>query len=117
MHVLKMIIDRFDDWIFFDDIDINPYFVSIHLLQKLSTNTNRGLLYNRVKLLNELIHNGGSNALKSLDQAILILTSRDLISIVEKQNYDNRIFITEKGISVLKEYKMEMKNVSKTNKS
>jgi hypothetical protein len=115
MQVLKMIIDRFEDWIFFDDVDINPYFISITLLQKLSTNTSRGLLYNRIKLLNELLNNGGSNALKSLDQAILILTSRDLINIIEKHNYDSRIFITEKGQSVLKEYKAELKNASKKN--
>lgn len=104
---IRMIIDRMDDWYYVEDAGTDPFFYSIILLEKLSTNLKKGIDYNRVELISNLGERKNMEALSALDQAIIILSSRDLITIEIRDNKTNKIYITTKGLEQLKNYREE----------
>lgn len=107
--IFNMLVNRKDNWIIAEDIELNSYYMSITLLEKLSTNRKKGIKYNRINILRK---NGSSicdDSFKNLDIAILILISRKLIYIKEdNQELTAKLFITDKGLDTLDIFKKEL---------
>ncbi|PWW30558.1 hypothetical protein DFO73_103452 [Cytobacillus oceanisediminis] len=112
-----MIVNRTTDWFVFDDIHNDPFYLSILLLEKLSTRTKMGLKYDRLQLINDLVDQKSVKSLKTLDQAIVLLSSRSLIELkTHKDGLTTTIYINEKGKRALEGFRKELKNATSKNK-
>jgi hypothetical protein len=108
----QMIINRTDNWFIHDNVQADPYYMSILLLERLSTRLKKGYKYDRLKLIKELTNQKSVNALKILDQAIMLLSSRSLIQIkTDYKKFESTILITEEGLRAYKEFRRDYKNV------
>ncbi|SEL85357.1 hypothetical protein [Paenibacillus sp. OK003] len=101
-----MLVDRTSDWFFDEDADLDPYLCSMQLLKALSTRRVQGIKYNRVQIVNTLLKRRSQEALDTLDSAIVILVSRNLLNIIESPNnsLDSVLHVTENGIEALSRF-------------
>lgn len=113
-----LIVNRLDDWFVFEDTQNDPFYLAFSLLEKLSTRPKMGLVYNRIDLIKKLAAEKSNDAIKALDQAIILLTSRSLIVVKEnKKDFGSGLFISEAGVKALKRFRKEMKHGTGENKS
>ncbi|SMF86576.1 hypothetical protein SAMN05661091_3430 [Paenibacillus uliginis N3/975] len=101
-----MLVDRTSNWFFDEDIDLDPYLCSMQLLKALSTRQVQGIKYNRVQMVNTLLKRRSKEALDTLDSAIVILVSRNLLNIIESSSnsLDSVLHITKNGLEVLSRF-------------
>lgn len=111
MKTRKIIINRTDNWFTNIDIKIDPYYMAISILEKLSTNLQRGIKYNIFDISMKIGNEANSEILDIIDQSIEILVSRGLIRFEKMLEVNKTIFITELGEKALEEYKEILKNV------
>ncbi|WNR45233.1 hypothetical protein [Paenibacillus roseipurpureus] len=104
-----MLVDRTSDWFYDEDVELDPYLCSIQILKSLSTRQVQGIKYNRVQMVRSLLNRGSQEALDSLDAALVILSSRNLVDIIAKENLSSVITITEKGLAALQSFLEEYK--------
>jgi hypothetical protein len=111
MEIKNIIINRTANWYTNINIKTNPYYMAISLLEKLSTNLQRGIRYNRFDLSGRVIKQTNDEAMNIVDKSIVILISRDLIRFENASDVNKNIFITELGKKVLGDYREALKNV------
>lgn len=104
-------ITRFSDWFEIEDVAISPFYLGIVLLSKLNKRKVRGLKYDRLHLIQTLIHRQSVNALSAIDAALVLLISRNLVYIDNKNFLKPTLFITDLGVNVLNRYIKEVKDV------
>lgn len=110
MKINNLIVNRTDNWFTFVNVNDDPTFVAVALLEKLSTNKLRGIVYSKLAILNKLKYEINSDISSVVDKAITILVARDLIRIEVDRDLNKRLFITELGIKTLELYKEELNN-------
>ncbi|MCT4477727.1 hypothetical protein N0U24_11240 [Peribacillus frigoritolerans] len=106
---ITMIVDRTDNWFVFDDIEGDPYYQAIQILEQLISKPKLGLKYSRINILKILKNEQSIDAIKILDKAIILLCSRSLIKIEAKSNYNAVLLITNKGVEALAQFRKELK--------
>jgi len=111
MKVRTMIINRISDWYQFADVTSDPFYMAILLLEKLSTRLSRGIDYDRTQITSFLINQRNKEAISVVDNAITLLVSRGLVSIITKNNFKRTLLLTDLGQKALADYKEELKYV------
>lgn len=112
MDTITLFISRADDWFFFEDAQLDPCFFAMELLARLQSRPKVGLEYNRVTLLASILNRRGQMALQALDSALVLLSSRELISISEHDDFSCRLFITERGSAALHQFREVLKHAA-----
>lgn len=107
--ILTMLINRTEDWFYFTDLALDPHYIAMTILHRLSTRKKVGLRYNRVELIRKVIDKKSEEALKAFDVSIILLSSRKLISIEKGKGLECNLFITEAGLKALDIFKEELK--------
>lgn len=108
--ITTLIVNRLDDWFIFEDTHNDPFYLAISILEKLSTRLKIGLNYNRIDLIKRTSTEKSVDALRALDQAIILLTSRSLIEVRENEKgFGSTMFISTDGLDVLKSFRKEIK--------
>lgn len=116
--ITTLIVNRLDDWFVYENTHNDPFYLSIILLDKLSSRPKLGLIYNRIDLIKKLAAEKSIDTIKAIDEAIILLTSRSLIEVKEnKKGFDSTLFISEAGLEILKKFRKEMKHGTNENKS
>ena len=110
MKINNLIVNRTDNWFTFVNVNDDPIFVAITLLEKLSTNKLRGIIYSKLGILDKLKYEVNSDISSVIDKAITILVARNLIRIEVDRDLNKRLFITDLGIKTLGLYKEELNN-------
>ncbi|MBR2430049.1 hypothetical protein IKB17_01125 [bacterium] len=110
MKINNLIVNRTDNWFTFVNVNDDPIFVAVALLEKLSTNKLRGIIYSKLGILDKLKYEINSDISSVIDKAITILVARNLIRIEVDRDLNKRLFITELGIETLELYKEELNN-------
>lgn len=110
MKINNLIVNRTDNWFTFVNVNDDPIFVAVTLLEKLSTNKLRGIIYSKLGILDKLKYEVNSDISSVIDKAIAILVARNLIRIDVDRDLNKRLFITELGIKTLDLYKEELNN-------
>lgn len=103
--IAKMIVNRTTDWFQIKDLELDSCVLAIELLKRLSTRPKAGFKYDRIKLADSLLNRKSSETIQSVDDAIVILVSRELIEFEEIRYGERKIAISEKGLDALKYYK------------
>lgn len=109
---LTMVVDRTENWFIFDDIEGDPYYQAIQILEQLSTKRKKGLKYNRINILTTLKTEKSMDAIKTLDKAIILLCARSLITIESKSSNNTVLLITNKGVEALAKFRKELERWS-----
>lgn len=105
MKIKRMIVNRVTDWYNVIDVQSNPFYLSIIILEKLSTRKKLGIKYDRLAISSLIAKQRNSSIIEIVDQAIVILVSRHLITINEGTGKSKTLMITESGINALNKYK------------
>lgn len=105
MKTKRMIINRVTDWYNVIDVQSNPFYLSMIILEKLSTRQKLGIKYDRVAISSLIAKQRNSTIVEMIDQAIVILVSRNLIKIDEGTSRSKTLMITESGIDALNKYR------------
>jgi predicted transcriptional regulator len=105
--MIRMIFSRTDDWFSSYDSILDPFLLAIHLLRQLEKRTSLGIVYDRLEIIMNLSNKTSSEALSSLNNAISLLISRNLISVKKEESLRRKLFITDKGQKFLESYNKE----------
>ena len=106
-----MLLSRKEKWFSSYDANLNPYILSINLLLLLSKKRTRGLIYDRMELIKLLDDRTSFEAINSLNTAIVLLQSRNLISFSNNNDLRSRIHINDNGMKLIEKYNISKKNV------
>lgn len=79
-------------------------------MERLSTRTKIGIKYNRQDISADLMEQTYEEVVKTLDEAIVLLISRQLITL-ERRKSDRIMMITVTGHAALDQFKEELANV------
>ena len=110
---MRVIINRVDDWYINQFSDTDPYFLAKNLLEKLSSRRKRGLIYDRLRLIETVNSHKNIKILESFDKAIIILICKGLIQRVKVSDFRSDLFITDLGVDALKKIKERASEVTK----
>lgn len=113
MKVKRVIINRMTDWYTVIDVKSDPFYLSMMILEKLSTRLKRGMIYDRIDMTFTVLHQRNAEIIGILDKAIVILVSRNLITINQTKNMQKNLMITELGLAVLSKYREELLHENK----
>ena len=105
MKTKRMIVNRITDWYNVVDIQSNPFYLSIIILEKLSTRKKMGIKYDRMAISYLVAKQRNFGMIEMIDEAIVILISRNLITINKEIGKRKTLIITERGLDALKKYK------------
>ena len=111
METRKIIVNRTQNWFTNVNIKVDPYYIAITMLEKLSTNLKRGIKYNRFNISMKASKEANPEMLNIIDQSLEILVSRGLVRFEKILEIDKSIFITELGEKALEEYREMLENV------
>lgn len=104
--ILKLLLARASDWFKSFDPALNPYLFSISLLKRLEKRKIHGIIYDRLEIIVTIGNRTSFESIKTLNSAITLLFSRNLINIVrDGGSVRKKILITEKGINFLEKFK------------
>ena len=106
----SMIVNRVENWFDTTDVELDECYIAIQLLERLSTRKKMGLEYNRFKIASIIYDRSSSEAVETIDKAIVLLVARNLISFADKNEGKRKLIITDLGLSTFKAYKEEIKN-------
>lgn len=104
-----MIVNRIENWFDLTDVQLDAYYVAMKILGKLYTRKVKGLDYDRFKLSTSLSDRCSFESIKVIDNAIILLLSRNLIRFEQKKESKRKILITELGESTYLLYQSEIK--------
>lgn len=105
-----MIVNRMDDWFDLTDVELDECYISIQILERLTTRKKLGLDYDRFKLATILYNRTSSEAINVIDKAIVLLVSRNLVKFDAKKECNRKLLITDLGELTYQRYKEEIKN-------
>lgn len=108
-----MIINRVNDWFEITDLNSDYFYLSIRILDKLSTRSKIGFEYDSLKLSSVIAEKSNVDTIRSVDVAISLLIARNLIRIEHENGFKRYIFITPEGVEALRKYKEELSGVHK----
>lgn len=105
---MKLIINRIDEWFDTDYPELDIYFVCAKLLEKLNTNKIRGIVYDKLSLINLVTLSRSKEMMQTIDKSIIYMLSRGLIEKKKVSDFRTDLFITELGVETL--HKIKEKN-------
>lgn len=108
---IEMIVNRIDDWFEVEDLDLDFCSLSMKMLIRLSTRKKAGFTYDRIKLASDIIGRKSVESIEAIDNAIVILLSRNLIQFEEKKYGEKKVLITEDGLNAVGKFKELINNV------
>lgn len=98
---MKLIINRIEDWFNTDFPELDNYYICAKLLEKLNTNRKKGIIYDKLSLINIVSLSRSKDMMKSIDKAVIFLISRGLIEKKKISDFRIDLFITQLGIETL----------------
>ena len=99
---MKLIINRIEDWFNTDFPELDNYYICAKLLDKLSTNRKRGVVYDKLKLINIVSPTQSKEMMIAIDKAVIFLIARGLIEKRKISDFRLDLFITSLGMETLK---------------
>ncbi len=102
---MKLIINRISEWFNTEFPELDHYYVCMKLLEKLSTNQKRGLIYDKLSLVRLVSPSSNQEMIGNIDKAIVYLLSRGLIEKKKITDFRWDLFITPLGIDALGRFK------------
>lgn len=109
---MELIINRLNEWFNTDYPEYDHYYICIKLLEKLSTNQKRGLLYDKLSLVNLISTSSNREMMVAIDKAIIYLISRGLIEKRKISDFKIKLYITELGIKTYNEFKEKLHEIN-----
>ena len=105
MLLMKLIINRLDEWFNTEFPEYDHYFVCMKLLEKLSTNPKRGVEYDKLTLIKLVSPSGNQEMMIALDKAIIYLTARGLVEKRKISDFKCNLYITTLGLEAYNKFK------------
>lgn len=102
---MKLIINRVDEWFNTEFPEYDHFYICMKLLEKLSTNQKRGLVYDKLKLINIISKSSNNEMIVAIDKAVIYLITRGLIEKRKISDFRCDLFITEIGLYALSKFK------------
>lgn len=104
---MKLIINRITEWFDTDYPELDVYYVCVKLLEKLERNKVRGIVYDKLSLINIVTSNRSKEMMQTIDKSVIYMVSRGLIEKRKVSDFRIDLFITDLGVDVL--HKIEEK--------
>lgn len=104
---MKLIINRISEWFDTDYPELDVYYVCEKLLEKLERNKVRGIVYDKLSLINIVTPNRSKEMMQTIDKSVIYMLSRGLIEKRKVSDFRIDLFITDLGVEVL--HKIEEK--------
>lgn len=104
---MKLIINRITEWFDTDYPELDVYYVCVKLLEKLERNKVRGIVYDKLSLINIVTPNRSKEMMQTIDKSVIYMVSRGLIEKRKVSDFRIDLFITDLGVEVL--HKIEEK--------
>lgn len=76
---MKLIISRIDEWFDTDYPELDVYYVCTKLLEKLNRNRTKGIVYDKLSLINLVTPNKSKEMMQTVDKSIIYMVSRGLV--------------------------------------
>ncbi len=102
---MKLVINRISDWFNTEFPELDHYYICMKLLEKLSTNQKRGLVYDKLSLIRLVSPSSNQEMMGYLDKAIVYLLSRGLIEKRKITDFRLDLFITPLGLEACIRFK------------
>ena len=104
---MKLIINRITEWFDTDYPELDVYYVCVKLLEKLEKNKVRGIVYDKLSLINIVTPNRSKEMMQTIDKSVIYMVSRGMIEKRKVSDFRIYLFITDLGVDVL--HKIEEK--------
>ena len=104
---MKLIISRINEWFDTDYPELDVYYVCAKLLEKLSRNRIRGVVYDKLSLIGGVTPNRSKEMMQTIDKAVIYMVSRGLVEKRKVSDFRTDLFITDLGLETL--HKIEEK--------
>lgn len=104
---MKLIISRINEWFDTDYPELDVYYVCAKLLEKLSRNRVRGIVYDKLSLISIVTPNRSKEMMQTIDKSIIYMVSRGLIEKKKVSDFRTDLYITDLGVETL--HKIEEK--------
>ena len=91
------------------EIELDVYFVCAKLLEKLSRNRSRGVVYDKLSLIGVVTPNRSKEMMQTIDKAVIYMVSRGLAEKRKISDFRIDLFITDLGLETLRKIE-EKKN-------
>lgn len=105
---MKLIISRINEWFDTDYPELDVYYVCAKLLEKLSKNRIRGVVYDKLSLIGIVTPNRSKEMMQTIDKSVIYMVSRGLIEKRKVSDFRTDLFITDLGLEILR--RIEEKN-------
>lgn len=105
---MKLIISRINEWFDVDYPELDVYYVCAKLLEKLSKNRIRGVVYDKLSLIGIVTPNRSKEMMQTIDKSVIYMVSRGLIEKRKVSDFRTDLFITDLGLEILR--RIEEKN-------
>ena len=109
---MELVISRIDDWYIKQSSELDPYYLSNSILEKLSTRQKKGLIYDKLKIINMIKSKQNLQVIESFDKAIIMLVCKGLITRIKVSDFRSDLFITDLGLKTLKAIKERMHEIN-----
>ncbi len=106
---MKLIISRINEWFDTDYPELDVYYVCAKLLEKLSKNRIRGIVYDKLSLIGIVTPNRSKEMMRTIDKSVIYMVSRGLIEKRKVSDFRTDLFITDLGLETLRKIQ-EKKN-------
>lgn len=94
-----------DEWFNTEFPEYDHFYICMKLLEKLSTNQKRGLVYDKLTLIKIISQSSNHEMIVAMDKAIIYLITRGLIEKRKVSDFRCDIFITQTGLHTLSKFK------------
>lgn len=102
---MKLLISRTNDWFNTAFPEMDHYYICMKLLEQLNTKQKRGIIYDKLSLVNLVSPSSNREMMKNLDKAIIYLLSRGLVEKRRVTDFRWDLFITPLGLEIYKKFK------------
>ncbi len=99
---MKLIISRINEWFDTDYPELDVYYVCAKLLEKLSRNRIRGVVYDKLSLIGIVTPNRSMEMMQTIDKSVIYMVSRGLIEKRKVSDFRTDLFITDLGLEALR---------------
>ena len=99
---MKLIISRINEWSDTDYPELDVYYVCAKLLEKLSRNRIRGVVYDKLSLIGIVTPNRSMEMMQTIDKSVIYMVSRGLIEKRKVSDFRTDLFITDLGLEALR---------------
>ena len=99
---MKLIISRINEWFDTDYPELDVYYVCAKLLEKLSRNRIRGVVYDKLSLIGIVTPNRSMELMQTIDKSVIYMVSRGLIEKRKVSDFRTDLFITDLGLEALR---------------